>query len=248
MSILARFEGALQDYIRVAVVVNHNILVATAAANVILACPLKTRKYRHRLEVYAVIMESLRQRGHEVDLQVLDNEASVAHKKEITETWGDKFQLVPPNIHQSNAAERAIRTFKAHFLAVLAGVAPDSPRFLWGLLVPQAIIQINFLRQATLNPPISTWEFFNRPFDYDATSFGPLGQKVITHNKPGTRKFWDFRGNNGWSIGAAMNGYRAQQYVAQPPRLADTEPIAIRTRSRTQQVASEQPLSAPSHS
>ena len=49
---------------------------------------------------------------------------------------------------------------------------------------------------------------------YDATPFGPLGQKVIAHNKPGTRKSWDFRGETGWSIGAAMNGYHAQRYVA----------------------------------
>ena len=159
-------------------------------------------------------MELLRQQGHDVDLQILENEASTAHKKEITETWGAKFQLVPPNIHQRNAAERAIRTFKAQFLAVLAGVAPYFSRFLWDLIVPQAIIQLNFLRQATLNPRISVWEFFNGPFDYNATPFGPLGQKVIAHNKIGTRNSWDFRGKTRWSIGAAMNGCRAQRYVA----------------------------------
>ena len=183
-------------------------------ANVILACPFKNRKDRHRLDAYAAIMESLKRRGHNVDLQILDNEASAAYKKEITETWGSKFQLVPPNMHRRNAAERAIRTFKAHFLSVLAGVADDFPRFLWDLLIPQAVMQLNFLRQATLNPSISAWEYFNGPFDYDATPFGPLGQKVIAHNKPGTRNTWDFRGEEGWSIGACMDGYRAQRYVA----------------------------------
>ena len=68
-------------------------------ANVILAYPFKTRKDRHRREAYEAIMESLRQQGHDVDLQVLDNEAITDYKKEITETWGAKFQLVPPNMH-----------------------------------------------------------------------------------------------------------------------------------------------------
>ena len=110
-------------------------------------------------------MEPLKQHGHNVNLQVLDNEDIAAYKKEIPETWGAKFQLVPPNMHRRNAAERAICTFKSHFLAVLAGVAPEFPRFLWDLLIPQTVIQLNFLCQATLNPRISTWEYFNGPFD-----------------------------------------------------------------------------------
>ena len=82
------------------------------------------------------------------------------------------------------------------------------------LLVLQAVIQINFLFQATLNPRISAWEYFNGPFDYDAMPFVPLGQKVIVHNKPGPRNSWDFRGEDGWSIGASMDGYCSQQYMA----------------------------------
>ena len=38
--------------------------------------------------------------------------------------WGATYQLVPPNVHRKNIAEKAIRTFKAHFLAFLAGVDP----------------------------------------------------------------------------------------------------------------------------
>ena len=65
---------------------NQYIMVAYHCnANVILACPFTTRKDRHCLEAYAAIMESLKQRGHNFNLQVLDNEASAAYKKEITE-------------------------------------------------------------------------------------------------------------------------------------------------------------------
>ena len=137
-------------------------------------------------------------------------------------------------MHGCNAAERAICTFKSHFLAVLAGVAPDFPRFLWYPLVPQDVIELNFRRQATLNPYTSAWEYFNGPFDYNVTPFRPLGQKVIAHNKPGTRSSWYFRDEDGRSIGAAMDGYCSQQYVAGDTKFEGiTETISFRHQHLT---------------
>ena len=110
----------------------------------------------------------------------------------ITKKWGAKFQLVLPNMHRRNAAEQAIRTFKAHFLAILAGMAASFPRYLWDLLIPQAEMTPNFLRQATMNPKISAWEYFDSLFSYDSTPMGPSGRRVIVHLKPDTRNLWDF--------------------------------------------------------
>ena len=87
--------------------------------NAILVAPFKSRKDVHRMEAYNSIMQRIKSRNHHVDLQILDNEASAEYKKLMTETWNVKYQLVPPYIHRRNAAERAIRTFKAHFLSVL---------------------------------------------------------------------------------------------------------------------------------
>ena len=84
-------------------------------ANIILTCPFKSRKDQHRLAAYNAIMTRLKRKGLTVDLQIFNNEASAAYKQLIGDEWGAKFQLVPPNIHCRNAAERAIRTFKAHF-------------------------------------------------------------------------------------------------------------------------------------
>ena len=58
-----------------------------------------------------------------VDLQILDNEASAEYKRAIKTKWNANYQLVPPTTHRSNEAERAICTFKAHFLSILADVA-----------------------------------------------------------------------------------------------------------------------------
>ena len=80
-----------------------------------------------------------------VNLQILDNEASSKFKHLITEDLDIKYQLVTPDTHRRNAAERAIRTFKAHFLSILAGIAPDFPKLLWDHLLPQNEMTLIFL-------------------------------------------------------------------------------------------------------
>ena len=97
-------------------------------ANLILAEPFASRKYKHRLLAYDKIIPRLLNNKITVDLEILDNEASAEYKRAITEKWNAKYQLLPPNTHQINADELSIRTFKAHFLSILAGVAPDFPR------------------------------------------------------------------------------------------------------------------------
>ena len=81
-------------------------------------------------------MANLTKRGHGVDLQILDNECGAAYKLQIEDKWGAKIQLVPPDVHYRNIAERSIRTFKAHFLSILAGVSDAFTNFLWDCLLP----------------------------------------------------------------------------------------------------------------
>ena len=114
-------------------------------SNVILAEPFKTRADKHRLIAYNNIMQRLKDKHLLVDLQILNNEAINAYKQTITSDWGIKFQLVPPHIHRRNAAERAICTFKAHFLSILAGIAHDFPKHCLDLLLPQTVMTLNFL-------------------------------------------------------------------------------------------------------
>jgi hypothetical protein len=64
----------------------------------------------------------------------MDNEASAALKKYFTEKEMT-YQLIPPHCHRTNAAERAIRTFKEHFKSDFATVDPDFPAHLWDRLL-----------------------------------------------------------------------------------------------------------------
>ena len=75
--------------------------------------------------------------GHHVDVQILDNEVSAEFKKTIVKDWGASYELLPMNVHRRNIAERAIRTFKAHSLVILAGVDTYFPKYMWDNLLVQ---------------------------------------------------------------------------------------------------------------
>ena len=204
---------------------NQYIMIAYHSSNLILAQPFANRKDKHRMAAYDTIMTRVKAAGLDVDLQVLDNEASKEYKEIMTNKWKVKYQLVPPDMHRRNAAERAIRTFKAHFISILAGVDQDFPSHLWDLLVPQAEMTLNVLRPYTEDKTISTWENFNGKFDYNATPLGPLGIGVLIHNKPSRRKSWDMRALDGWSTGVSMEHYRCQTAVtkeSRAQRISDT--------------------------
>ena len=150
-----------------------------------------------------------------VDLQILDNEASTEYKCITKSDWGVGYQLVTPHIHHRNAAERTIHTFKAHFISTLAGIAPTLPKNLWDLLLPQIELTFNLLRQSTLKPNISAWEYFQGPFEYKATPLGHLCCPVMIHRKTSNCKSWEFRVKEGWRIGVALNHYLCQRVIPQ---------------------------------
>ena len=149
-------------------------------------------------------MKCLADRGHRVNVQILDNEISTYFKRTTVEYWFATYQLVPPNAHRRNVSERSIRKFKAHFIEVLAGVDPNFPKFMWDNLFVHIELKINLLQQATLNPIISAWEYFNEAFCYTTTPLGPICCKIIIHTTSNKRKYWDQRGREGFSVGPAL--------------------------------------------
>ena len=89
---------------------------------------------------YNALLLRLKRAGIIPKKHVLDNEISENMKNHICDTCKFDMELVPPGCHRRNAAEVAIRNFKAHFLSVLAGVAGDFPPSLWDRLLPQTEI------------------------------------------------------------------------------------------------------------
>jgi hypothetical protein len=135
------------------------------------------------------------------------------------------YQLVPPHCHRRNAAERAIRTFKEHFVAGLSSVDPSFPMHLWARLLPQVEITLHLLHTSRLHPQLSAAVHFHGLVDYNKTAFAPPGCKIIAHEKPGKRQTWAPRGQHGYSLGPAMHHYRCQNvYISTTAseRIVDT--------------------------
>jgi hypothetical protein len=142
------------------------------------------------LPAYKKLVTYLHNRGFQPKIHWLDNEASkdlihFNHSKQI------EFQLVPPDMHRRNAAERAIRTWKNHFVAGLCSTGTQFPTYLWDRLIEQSSITLNLLRPSIRNPKISAYTILEGTFDYNKTPLAPPGTKVIIHKKPLQRKTWD---------------------------------------------------------
>jgi hypothetical protein len=92
-------------------------------------------------------LEQMQKAGIVPKHQILDNQASVAYKKAIGNS-DMTYKLVPPDNHRRNMAEKAIQTFKDHFVDVLSGCAPTFPMHLWCQLLPQVEWQLLLLLQS----------------------------------------------------------------------------------------------------
>ena len=201
---------------------NQYIMVTLhGPSNAILVQPFPSKHDSHRIAAYNDVYARLTSAGQPPTLHILDNEVSGTFQKAIMAN-NCTFQLVPPNVHRRNAAERAICTFKDHFLAILAGTAPNFPRDRWDLLLPQAELTLNLLRESNTKPNQSAWEHLFGPYNFDATPMGPAGSRVIIHNKAQQRRSWDYRGHDGFYVGPALKHYRCYRILNK-----DTHAVAI---------------------
>jgi hypothetical protein len=86
--------------------------------NNVLTEPMKIRGDQEMFRAYNKLIQELVDHGFKPRLQRLDNECSNALRYLINQ-HDIQLQLVPPHMHRRKAAERAIQTFKTHFIAGL---------------------------------------------------------------------------------------------------------------------------------
>ncbi len=106
-------------------------------SNVILVQGMKNRTSGEMVSAYMILIAMLKSAGIEPKLHLLDNKCLQEHNDKIS---GNriKYQLVPPNDHRRNIAEKAIQTSKDHFVAVLCGTDKKSHMQLWCRILRQA--------------------------------------------------------------------------------------------------------------
>eukprot|EP00804_Cyclotella_cryptica_P019039 CCRYP_014449-RA/>CCRYP_014449-RA protein AED:0.30 eAED:0.29 QI:0/0/0/0.75/0/0/4/0/637 len=139
--------------------------------------------------------------------QVLDNKASTAYKQAIHNS-GMTYQLVPPDDHHRNLAEKAIQTWKDHFVAALSGTAEKFPLHLWCQTLPHMERQLNLLRQSFAHPKLSAYAHLYGHHDYNALPFVRIGMEALVHNKPHRRKSFAQHCTKGWVLGTLPEHYR----------------------------------------
>jgi hypothetical protein len=176
-------------------------------SNHIFAEPMKNKTSASILDAYKIVIRQLQLAGCHPNLQRLDNECS-AVLKEYMHDQDIAFQLVPPGTHCRNAAERAIRIFKNHFIAALCSLDKSFPLHLWDRLIPQAVLTLNLLRGSRINPKLSAWAQINGPCDYNSTPIAPPGIRVVAYEPPSQHGSWAAHGKNGWYVGPSFDHYR----------------------------------------
>ena len=117
------------------------------------------------------------------------------------------YQLVPPDMHWSNAAERCIWTFNNHLMSEPSSTDNRSPLHLWDRLIPQETITLNMLRPLRRNPKMSAHMELEGAFEYNKTPLAPPGTKVVVHKKYNKRASWAAHGLDGWYLGPEMDHY-----------------------------------------
>ena len=183
------------------------LLIYDYDSNAILVEPLKNRKSESIIQAWQKITKILERQGIQPKYFIMDNEASSDLKSSLN-AQKYNLQLVPPENHRKNAAERGIQTFKNHFLAGLASLPPDFPLSEWDRLLEQGQLTLLLLRSSRSNPKLSSYAYLFGNFDFNRTPLAPPGTKTVVHNRPSSRPSWGFHGEDGFYIGPALDHYR----------------------------------------
>jgi hypothetical protein len=122
------------------------------------------------------------------------------------------YELVPPEEHQRNMAEKAIQTFKDHFVGVLSGCAKSMPMHPWCQLLPQVERQLLLLQQSRLNPGMLAYtHVYQGQHDYNKHPFVPIGMELLVHKKPHKQLTFAQHCKKGYILGTSFEHFRAQK-------------------------------------
>jgi hypothetical protein len=186
---------------------NYIMVLYNYDSNHIFAAAFQNHTAKCLLATYQSLHTRLCKAGLCPRLQRLNNECSQLMKDFMDKQQVD-YQLVPLGVHRQNAAERAIRTFKNHFVAGLCSVDKNFELHLWDKLLPQAKLTLNLLQASQTNPKLSAHAQINGAFDFNRTPLAPPGTCILAHDKPAKHTTRAPHGLDGWYVGPALDSYR----------------------------------------
>jgi hypothetical protein len=176
-------------------------------ANYIFCKPMKNRSEGEMIVAgYQKIVDRMQMANLGLKHHRLDNKTSTAFKEHIKKN-GLAHKLVPPSNHRCNLAERAIQTFKHHFISILSRVDDKSPLSLWCHLLGPAELTVNLLCQSKVALKILAYAHIHGQHDYMRKPIAPLGCAVQAHVKPDIFQMWDAHLEAGFNIVTSMEHY-----------------------------------------
>jgi hypothetical protein len=202
---------------------NYILVLITDEHNYIHLEPMKNRTANEYVRAFTNALEFFSTFGVTFSTLHMDNETST----EIEATCKDAsiaIQYVPPNVHRANRAERAIRTFKNHFIATLAGAHPGFLLNLWDLVLEQVELTLNLLRPSPIRTT-SAFQALRGAFDHNAHPFAPIGMRVAVHLKSSLRSSWEQHAARAFYLGPALKHYKCHRVfvtTTQAERITDT--------------------------
>jgi hypothetical protein len=137
----------------------------------------------------------------------LDNKCLAAFKACITKN-GMTHELVPPDCHHPNIAERAIQTFKNHFVSIVSRVGDRFSLSLWCDLEQPAELTVNLLRKSNIASKVSACAHVHGQHNYMKHPFAPPGCALMAHIKPKNRQSWDVHADTSFNIRTAMEHHQ----------------------------------------
>lgn len=178
---------------------------------------MKSRETSEIVRAYKAIIQKLKRRGITPKKQMLDNEAPEKYLQVIEEE-GIEWELVPPNNHQRNVAERGIQTAKGHIIANMLGCDESFPMREWHRLLPQIELTLNMLRASNVRPNVSAHTDVYGVHDYNRMPLGPLGCATQCFVSPEERRRFGAHAVDSWYLEHLLITTGARKCSSRKPR------------------------------
>eukprot|EP00804_Cyclotella_cryptica_P022388 CCRYP_021035-RA/>CCRYP_021035-RA protein AED:0.38 eAED:0.38 QI:0/0/0/1/0/0.25/4/0/584 len=126
-------------------------------------------------------------------------------------------------MHHTIPAERAIRTWKNHFVAIRAGTPSTYRLSNWCKDLEQTDITLNMMQPCTQNPKLSAHKAMEGMFSFDATPMAPISTECMVHVKPSCQQTWGYHAFKAWYFAPALNHYCCIRVVTNTGAMQTTD-------------------------
>jgi len=161
------------------------LIVYHYESNAILGLPISGLDDNTVFAAYKTQFKFLESKGYKIKLNLMGNQCTKKIKTFLT-AKDCELMLIEPHNHRVNAAERAIQTFKDHFISALATTDSEFPLQLWDKLTSQVETTLNLIQPSQNNPRILAYEAIWGLYDWNCFPLAPPGCKAIIYESSAT--------------------------------------------------------------